>query len=55
MENNLGIREIIAYCDARNVASQRVMQHLGMRCVGSNGIRNYEKEVSDGEEVIYYL
>lgn len=53
LENTLGIREFVAYCDARNIASQKVMKHLGMHYAGSNGIRTYEKEVSDGEELIY--
>ena len=53
LESNLGIRKIAAYCDARNFASQKVMEHLGMRCSGSNGIRNYKKNVLAGEELIY--
>lgn len=47
LEKNLGIRKIIAYCDERNVASQKVMEHLGMRCMGSSGIRKYEQKWSN--------
>lgn len=47
--------EIVAYCDARNIASQKVMQNIGMEFAGSNGIRTYEKEVEDWEEVKYKL
>ena len=47
--------DIVAYCDARNLASQKVMQNIGMEFAGSNGIRTYEKEVEDWEEVKYKL
>lgn len=47
--------DIVAYCDARNLASQKVMQNIGMEFTGSNGIRTYEKEVEDWEEVKYKL
>lgn len=45
--------DIVAYCDARNIASQKVMQKIGMEFAGSNGIRTYEKDVSAYEEVKY--
>ena len=48
-------KEIVAYCDARNIPSQKVMKHIGMEYVGSNGIRTYEKAVSEWEEVKYRL
>ena len=47
--------DIVAYCDARNLASQKVMQNIGMKFVGSNGIRTYEKDVEAWEEVKYIL
>lgn len=47
--------DIVAYCDARNIASQKVMKNIGMEFAGSNGIRAYEKDVEDWEEVKYQL
>ena len=55
LETELKRTDIVAYCDARNIPSQRVMQKIGMKFVGSNGIRTYEKEVEDWEEVKYNL
>lgn len=55
LEKNLQIEEIVAYCDARNIPSQKVMEHIGMKRVGSNGIRNYSKNVSSGEELKYRM
>ena len=45
--------DIVAYCDARNIASQKVMKKIGMEFAGSNGIRTYEKDVEAWEEVKY--
>lgn len=47
--------DIVAYCDERNIASQKVMRNIGMEFAGSNGIRTYEKDVEDWEEVKYQL
>ena len=47
--------DIVAYCDARNIASQKVMKNIGMEFAGSNGIRIYEKDVEAWEEVKYQL
>lgn len=55
LRSNLQIEEIVAYCDARNIPSQKVMEHIGMKYVGSNGIRTYEKEVSAYEELKYRM
>jgi RimJ/RimL family protein N-acetyltransferase len=55
LEVKLKRTDIVAYCDARNIPSQKVMQKIGMEFVGSNGIRTYEKEVSPYEEVKYQL
>jgi len=35
----LGIRRVIACCDCENLASRRVMEKLGMRCIDRNGTR----------------
>ena len=53
IKTDLHRTDIVAYCDARNIASQKVMQNIGMEFVGSNGIRTYEKDVEDWEEVKY--
>lgn len=55
IETELHRTDIVAYCDARNLASQKVMQNIGMDFAGSNGIRTYEKDVEDWEEVKYEL
>ena len=55
IEKELKRTDIVAYCDARNIASQKVMKNIGMEFVGSNGIRTYEKDVEDWEEVKYRL
>lgn len=47
--------DIVAYCDARNIASQKVMKNIGMEFAGSNGIRTYEKDVEAWEEVKYKM
>lgn len=47
--------DIVAYCDVRNIASQKVMKNIGMEFAGSNGIRTYEKDVDAWEEVKYQL
>lgn len=55
LRNDLQVEEIVAYCDSRNIPSRKVMEHIGMKYVGSNGIRTYEKDVSEWEEVKYAL
>ena len=45
--------DALLYCDERNIASQKVMKNIGMEFAGSNGIRTYEKDVEDWEEVKY--
>ena len=55
IKRELWVKEIVAYCDARNIPSQKVMEHLGMEYVGTNGIRTYEKDVSEYEELKYRL
>ena len=53
IRTRLGRTDIVAYCDARNMASQKVMKNIGMVFAGSNGTRTYEKEVEDWEEIKY--
>lgn len=55
LQTKLNRTDIVAYCDERNIASQKVMKNIGMEFVGSNGIRTYEKAVESWEEVKYKL
>ena len=55
LQTKLNRTDIVAYCDERNIASQKVMKNIGMEFVGSNGIRTYEKVVESWEEVKYKL
>ena len=55
LQTELNRTDIVAYCDERNIASQKVMKNIGMEFVGSNGIRTYEKAVESWEEVKYKL
>ena len=55
LKSELNRAEIVAYCDARNIPSEKVMKNIGMEFVGSNGMRTYEKEVSAYEEIKYRM
>ncbi len=55
LKDELQVESIVAYCDIRNTPSRRVMEHLGMKYAGSNGIRKYDKDVSEAEEIKYEL
>lgn len=55
LKTELHRTDIVAYCDERNIASQKVMKNIGMEFAGSNGIRTYEKAVDSWEEVKYKL
>lgn len=55
LQTELNRTDIVAYCDERNISSQKVMKNIGMEFVGSNGIRTYEKAVESWEEVKYKL
>lgn len=55
LKKELGILHFVAYCDARNIQSKRIMEKIGMQFAGVNGIRNYDKDVSPGEELKYQL
>lgn len=55
LQTELNRTDIVAYCDERNIASQKVMKKIGMGFAGSNGIRTYEKDVESWEEVKYQL
>lgn len=53
LSNEFGIKKFAAYCDARNYASQKVMEQIGLQFIGRNGARIYKKNVTDGEELMY--
>lgn len=55
LKREYGVDYFVAYCDARNIASKRVMEKIGMRYAGINGIRNYDKEVSPGKELKFEM
>ncbi len=45
--------KIIAQCDARNTASERVMQKLGMELLDANGKRVYPLTGEEAVELTY--
>jgi ribosomal-protein-alanine N-acetyltransferase len=55
LKSEFQINYLISYCDARNFPSQRVMEKIGMTFVGTNGLRNYNKDVSPCEELKYEM
>lgn len=53
---SLGARRVIACCDSENVASYRLMERLGMRCIVSDGARkNRSSGDEERTELIYEL
>ncbi len=44
----LGLTRLIAHCDCRNIASYRVMEHIGMTLIDDKGTRPY---LADGKPV----
>lgn len=52
--NELGLRKIIAHCDARNKASARVMEKIGMT-LESEGMREYKKTGETAGELKYAI
>ena len=51
----LKAKKLVAHCDSRNKASQRVMQKLGMSLEVSDGIRTYPDERGSAVEYMYSL
>ena len=52
---NLGMTKIIAQCDARHTASERVMQKLGMKLAEAAGERIYPKTGEKAIELTYEI
>ena len=51
----LGLRRIIAHCDAENAASQGVMRRLGLTLVDDNGFRFSRTFATERRECLYAL
>lgn len=55
LTEELFIKNIISYCDARNIASKKIMEKLGMKFICENGPRYYKKDVTQGIELKYQM
>lgn len=51
----LSAKRVIAHCDVRNKASEKVMQKLGMTLADSSGTRFYEKTGITAGELMYCI
>lgn len=51
----LSAKRVIAHCDVRNKASEKVMQKLGMTLADNSGIRFYEKTGVTAGELMYCI
>ena len=52
---NLKAKRLIAHCDARNTASARVMEKIGLKLESDDGIRVYFKRNETARELMYSL
>ena len=52
---NLKVKKLVAHCDARNTASARVMEKIGLRLESDDGIRVYFKRNETARELMYSL
>ena len=51
----LSAKKVIAHCDIRNIASEKVMQKLGMTLKDNRGTRFYEKTGVTAGELMYCI
>lgn len=51
----LSAKKVIAHCDIRNRASEKVMKKLGMTLADNNGTRFYERTGVTSEELTYCI
>lgn len=51
----LSAKRVIAHCDVRNKASEKVMQKLGMKLKDNSGTRFYEKTGVTAGELMYCI
>ena len=51
----LKVKRLIAHCDARNTASARVMENIGLKLESDNGIRVYFKRNETARELMYSI
>ena len=49
------VKKLIAHCDARNTASARVMEKIGLKLESDDGIRVYFKRNETARELMYSL
>ena len=54
-KTNLNLKRLTAHCDARNTASSRVMEKLGMALIGDKGIRTYLKRDETATDLTYSI
>ena len=52
---DLKIKKLIAHCDARNSASARVMEKIGLKLESDDGIRFYFKRNETARDLMYSL
>ena len=52
---NFKVKKLIAHCDARNTASARVMEKIGLKLESDDGIRVYFKRNETARELMYSL
>lgn len=55
VKEQLPYTELFACCDARNPASARVMERIGMHCIDANGSRTYPKTGEVAQEWMYQM
>ncbi|MDD6109103.1 MAG: GNAT family N-acetyltransferase [Ruminococcus sp.] len=55
VKEQLPYTELFACCDARNPASARVMERIGMHCINANGSRTYPKTGEVAQEWMYQM
>lgn len=53
--HTLRLRKLIATCDARNAASSRVMEKIGLTLESDQGVRVYPKKNETARELTYSL
>ncbi|MBE6569118.1 MAG: GNAT family N-acetyltransferase [Ruminococcaceae bacterium] len=54
-KTKLHLEKVIAHCDGRNAASQRVMEKIGMSLMDANGTRTYKKREETAQELTYMV
>ena len=55
LKENSDVKYVIGYCDSRNIPSKKIIEKLNMEYIGTNGVREYNKDVTNGIELKYVL